>query len=129
DVGGQQGQDRRNRVLAGMLAIRDYEASLSRLLLEGLAQRPKFKVWGITDSGRLGERGPTISVTHAERSPEEMARRLASRQIYTWNGNMYALGLTERLGLEASGGVLRLGMVHYNTAEEVDRLLAALDAM
>jgi selenocysteine lyase/cysteine desulfurase len=56
-----------------------------------------------------------------------MAEHLARRQIYTWNGNMYALELTERLGLENRGGVLRLGLVHYNTAEEIDRLLQALD--
>ena len=54
---------------------------------------------------------------------------LAARTIYVWNGNMYALELTERLGLENKGGLLRIGLVHYNTAAEVDRLLRALDEL
>src|SRR2546423_953192 len=64
-----------------------------------------------------------------DRTPEEMARHLADREVYVWSGNMYALVLTERLGLEERGGVLRLGLVHYNTADEVDRVLRALDEL
>ena len=58
-----------------------------------------------------------------------MAEHLAKRQIYAWHGNFYALELTERLGLEEHGGLLRMGLVHYNTPEEVDRLLQALDEL
>ena len=78
---------------------------------------------------RLHERVPTVSITLANQTPDDMARNLARRQIYAWNGNMYALHLTEKLGLEERGGFLRLGIVHYNTAEEVDRLIAALDEL
>jgi cysteine desulfurase family protein (TIGR01976 family) len=120
---------RRRQVHAGMAAIRDYEAGLARRLLAALAERPRFRVRGITDPARLAERVPTIAVTAEEHTPEEMAEHLARRQIYAWNGNMYALELTERLGLEHRGGVLRLGLVHYNTEEEIDRLVAALDEL
>jgi selenocysteine lyase/cysteine desulfurase len=58
-----------------------------------------------------------------------MAEHLAAREIYAWNGNMYGLELVERLGLQASGGVLRLGLVHYNTPDDVDAVLAALDEL
>jgi cysteine desulfurase family protein (TIGR01976 family) len=120
---------RRLRVHAGLAAIRDYEAGLSARLLTALANRPAFKVWGITDPRQLPSRVPTISLTRADRTADEMAQHLAARGIFVWSGNMYALGLTERLGLERSGGLLRIGLVHYNTPEEIDRLLAALDEM
>jgi cysteine desulfurase family protein (TIGR01976 family) len=119
--------DRRSRLRAAMTAIQAYETDLARRLLEGLAKRPRFKVWGITDPKRLAERVPTISITHPQKTAQELAEHLAARQIYAWNGNMYALELSERLGLEERGGFLRLGLVHYNTVEEIDLLLQALD--
>src|SRR5207302_484721 len=115
--------DRRRKVRAGLGAIQAYETGLARTLLKGLSDRPQFKVWGISDLNRLHERVPTISITATDRSPEEIADHLAAREIYVWNGDMYALELTERLGLEHRGGLLRLGLVHYNTLEEIDRLL------
>ena len=111
---------------AGMSAIRAYERELAGRLLAGLAERKRFKVWGITEPARLDQRVPTISITAADRSPADIALHLAARDIYVWNGNMYALELSERLGLEDTGGLLRIGLVHYNTAAEVDRLLGAL---
>jgi cysteine desulfurase family protein (TIGR01976 family) len=116
-------------VHTGMAAIREYEAGLARTLLEGLAERPRFKVWGITDPTRDCERVPTVSITCADHTAEQMARHLAARGIYAWHGNMYALELTERLDLERRGGFLRLGLVHYNTRDEIARLLAALDEL
>jgi cysteine desulfurase family protein (TIGR01976 family) len=124
-----RGAPRRQRLGAAFATIRDYETQLAQRLLEGLAARPRFRVWGITRREQLAERVPTVSITAADRTPLEIAEHLASREIYTWNGNMYALELTERLGLEDSGGVLRLGLVHYNTFEEIDRLLQALDEL
>ena len=120
-------QGRRLHVHAGMAAIQEYEAGLTQKLLAGLAARPRFKVWGITDPARLPQRAPTVSITLPGRSSEDLARHLADRQIYSWSGNFYALELTECLGLEDEGGLLRLGLVHYNTAEEIDRLMQALD--
>ena len=110
------------------VAVQQYEATLAERLLEALADRPRFKVWGITDRRRLAERVPTISITMEGRTVAEIAEHLAARQIYAWHGNMYALELTERLRLEERGGFLRLGLVHYNTAEEIDGLIQALDA-
>jgi cysteine desulfurase family protein (TIGR01976 family) len=120
---------RRLQVHAGLAAIRNYEAGLGRTLLEGLAQRPRFQVWGVSDPGQLGRRVPTVSITAADRHAEQIAEHLAARQIFVWSGNMYALALTERLGLEDRGGLLRIGLVHYNTEQEIDRLLQALDAL
>ncbi len=120
---------RRGRLLAGLAAIRDHEADLGRRLLEGLAARPRFRTWGITRPEDLGRRVPTFAVTAAGSTPGAMAAHLAAREIYAWSGNFYALELTERLGLEDKGGLLRLGLVHYNTPDEVDRLLQALDEL
>jgi selenocysteine lyase/cysteine desulfurase len=110
-------------------AIEEYERQLAERLLDGLRSRQRFRVWGITQRERLYERVPTVSITAAERTPLQIAEHLAKREIYTWNGNMYALELTERLGLEERGGILRLGLVHYNTREEIDTLLQALDEL
>jgi cysteine desulfurase family protein (TIGR01976 family) len=120
---------RRQRLCAAFAAIRDYETQLARRILDGLSSRPRFRVWGITNRDQLAWRVPTVSITAVDRTPLQIAEHLASREIYVWNGNMYALELTERLGLEEKGGLLRLGMVHYNTIEEVDRLLTALDEL
>jgi cysteine desulfurase family protein (TIGR01976 family) len=118
---------RRLNVHAGMAAIHEYETGLMRKLLDGLAERKRFKVWGITDPGRLGERVPTVSITLPGRSAADLAGHLAARQIYAWSGNFYAVELTEKLGVEDEGGLLRLGLVHYNTADEIDRVMEALD--
>jgi cysteine desulfurase family protein (TIGR01976 family) len=120
---------RRRQVHAGLTAIRDYEARLAGRLVAALAEWPRFRVWGITDPGSMGQRVPTVAITAERHTPAEMAEHLARRHLYAWNGNMYALELTERLGLEDRGGVLRLGLVHYNTDEEIDRLLEALDEL
>lgn len=114
-------------VHAGLAAIREYETRLGRRLLAALAERPRVTVWGITDPARLAERVPTISITLADRPASDLAAHLAQRGIYAWNGNVYALALSERLGLESRGGFLRLGLIHYNTDAEVDRLIQALD--
>ncbi len=121
--------ERRRLIHRALASIQAYEATLAAQLLEALAERRHFRVLGITDRNRLSERVPTISLTSCDAGPERIAQHLADRQIYVWNGNMYAALLSERLGLEAQGGFLRIGMVHYNTAEEVDRLIAALDEM
>jgi cysteine desulfurase family protein (TIGR01976 family) len=120
-------QSRRERLVRAFTAIRDYERSLADRLLDGLTTRPRFRVWGITRREERAWRVPTISITAADRTPQQLADHLASREMYAWSGNMYALELTERLGLEERGGLLRLGLVHYNTFEEIDRLLQALD--
>ena len=86
-----------------------------------------MRIFGITDAKRFEERCSTLSLRLGDRNPTEIAKFLGDRGIFTWDGNFYALNLSERLGLEQHGGVLRIGLVHYNTAEEVDRLLGALN--
>ena len=98
---------------------------LAARLLSGLAELPRFTVWGIPGTARLHERVPTVAVRHAELTAHEVAERLAEQGIFVWHGNFYALPLTEALGLEPEG-VVRIGLLHYNTTGEVDRLLAAL---
>lgn len=120
---------RRQRLVRAFQIIEEYERTLAQRLLGGLASRPRFHIWGITERNRLHERVPTVSITAVDRTPQQIAEHLASREIYAWNGNMYALELTERLGLEEHGGLLRLGLVHYNTTEEIEALLRALDEL
>lgn len=117
---------RRATLRAAMTAIQDYEMALGKKLLQGLAAMPRFRVCGITDLSRLAERVPTVSIVVPGTPAEKLARHLAARDIYAWNGNNYALNLSERLGLETQGGFVRLGLVHYNTAAEVERTLQAL---
>lgn len=122
-------RSRRERLVLAFASILDYERTLADRLLDGLAARPRFRVWGITRREQRNERVPTVSITAKDRTPRQIAEHLASREIYTWDGNMYALELTERLGVEKHGGLLRLGLVHYNTTEEIDQLLQALDEL
>ncbi len=107
-------------------AVVEHERLLAERLLTGLADRPEFAVHGITALERLDERVPTVSVTHDRVAPLELARGLAERGIFAWSGHSYALPLTEAVGLEPHG-VLRVGLLHYNTSAEVDRLLTTLD--
>ena len=120
---------RRLELKAGMAAIRAYETGLCHRLVAGLQEIPRLRVYGITDLGRLDQRVPTVSFTLEGTTPHEMARRLNEASIFAWNGNFYALAVTERLGLEERGGLLRIGLVHYNTVEEVDYLLGVLADM
>jgi cysteine desulfurase family protein (TIGR01976 family) len=119
---------RRAQLRNSMTAIQQYEQTLSKHLLTGLAERPRFRVLGVRDINRMNQRVPTISITAKDRTPQQMATHLATRQIYAWAGNSYALEVSEQLGLEPNG-FLRLGMVHYNTMDEIDSLLRALDEL
>ena len=110
---------------AGMAAIRSYEMALFGRLMDGLEAIPGARLWGITDRARFEERTPTAAVTFEGHAPEHVATALGSLGIATWWGNFYAIGVTERLGLEPQG-LLRIGLTHYNTAAEVDRLLDEL---
>ncbi|NJP09292.1 MAG: cysteine desulfurase-like protein [Leptolyngbyaceae cyanobacterium RU_5_1] len=118
---------RRAALVAGMTAIQSYEQELSQMLLAGLQQIPGLKVYGITDRDRLIWRTPTVGVRLAGQTPRSVAQQLGDRGIFTWNGNFYAIGLTEALSIETSGGLLRIGLVHYNTVDEINQLLKALD--
>jgi len=119
-------KDRRSALLAAYRATRQHETTLLGRMIEGLLAIPKLRLFGISDPKRFHERCSTISIRIGDHNPTEIAKFLGDRGIFTWDGNYYALNLSERLGVEQKGGFLRIGLVHYNTAEEVDRLLVAL---
>jgi len=119
-------KNRREALQAAYRATVPYERTLLTKLLEGLQSIREVKVYGITDPKRFGERCATISLWIGRHHPTEIAKFLGDRGIFTWDGNFYAMNLSERLGVEPKGGVLRIGLVHYNTADEVERLLKAL---
>jgi cysteine desulfurase family protein (TIGR01976 family) len=121
------GASRRDRVAAGMRAIRRYEMDLFGRLMDGLEGIPGLTFYGIGERSRFEERTPTAALRLAGIPPRDVAERLGAEGIAVWDGDFYATGLIERLGLLESGGVVRVGLTHYNTAGEVDRLLDALE--
>ena len=120
-------ENRRSALIAAMEASRQYERRLSERLIPGLLRIPGLTLYGITDAARFDWRTPTVAVTLAGRTPCAVAQQLGDRGIFTWHGNFYALGLTEKLGVESAGGLLRIGLLAYNTFDEIDGLLTALD--
>lgn len=117
---------RRSALKSAMGAIRAYEATLSRAFLEALSDVPGLAIRGITDLLRFDDRVPTFSFTLEGHHPRAIAAELDRRGFRVWDGNYYAVGVTEKLGLEEKGGMVRVGAVHYNTAEEIRRLGEAL---
>jgi selenocysteine lyase/cysteine desulfurase len=104
----------------GWEAIQAHERDLGQRFLDGLPAR--YRLHGLPT---MESRTPTFALTHPSRAPAELAERLAHRDIAAWHGDYYAVEVMQRLGLEE--GALRVGIVHYNTAEEVDRLLTVLE--
>jgi cysteine desulfurase family protein (TIGR01976 family) len=122
-------QTRRERLAAAMTALKEYEQSLSRALIEGLSSIRGLHIWGITDLDQLDRRVPTVSFTLDGWHPRDVAAELDKRGIYVWDGNYYALAVTERLGLEDKGGMVRVGAAHYNTLEEIAKLVEAVKSI
>jgi cysteine desulfurase family protein (TIGR01976 family) len=121
-----QAKTRREALTAAYRTTVAYETRLLAHLIERLQSIPGMHVYGITDPQRAKERCSTISLRIGNHHPTTIASYLGDRGIFTWDGNYYALNLTERLGVESLGGMLRIGLVHYNTIDEVERLVAAL---
>ena len=117
-------QERRESLKTVFRQIEEYERTLTLRLLDGLQELP-YLVHGITDPSRIQERSPTVSITHSQIRSGEICQRLADAGIFTWQGNHYAIGVTESLGIEPDG-TARIGFVHYNTEQEVDRVLSEL---
>jgi cysteine desulfurase family protein (TIGR01976 family) len=117
---------RRLRLKQAMAAIQGYELQVSSTLLGILEETPGLTLYGLRDADRLVERVPTFSFTLKGKPPRQVAEQLAAKNIYTWDGNYYALAVTERLGVENQGGMVRVGPVHYNTMDEVHRFGEAL---
>jgi cysteine desulfurase family protein (TIGR01976 family) len=117
---------RRSALLAAYKAIQQHERELMERLISGLLAVPGLKLYGIHNPQRFNQRCPTVAVRIAGWTPLQLATKLGERGFFTWDGNYYALNLTERLNVEKDGGFLRIGLAHYNTTEEVERFLAAL---
>ncbi len=121
---------RRAAIIAAFESIHRHEHALMNRLIAGLSEISKLNIYGITDPSCFAWRCPTLAVRVINQTPDQtplaLATKLGERGFFTWDGNYYALNLTERLDVEKSGGFLRIGLVHYNTTEEVDRLLQAL---
>jgi cysteine desulfurase family protein (TIGR01976 family) len=105
----------------GISAMQAYETGLSKALIGIIQSVPGTRIHGITDTDRLDERVPTVSFTLAGKDPEWLANEIGDNNIYVWNGHNYALAIVERLGLLEAGGMVRVGPVHYNTMDELDK--------
>jgi selenocysteine lyase/cysteine desulfurase len=124
--GEASGADRRTVLRAAMAAISAYESTLSRAMAEGLADIDGLTVHGITDPAEFHRRVPTFAFTLNPHHPRAICEALDHRRIYAWDGNYYAPEVTARLGLEGSGGMVRVGAVHYTTLQEVGTLVEAI---
>ena len=126
---GSRVDPRRDAIRAGFDAIRAHEESLTARFLEGLRAVPSARLYGIGDLARLGERTPTFALRVGDQHPLETSKLLAERGIFTWDGHYYAIELYDRLGLNDGGGAVRIGLCHYATTDEVDRIVAELAAL
>lgn len=127
--GAKAGGDRRQAILAAMHAIERYEAALSARFLGGLHSLPEVRLYGIGDLARLSERTPTFAVRIGDLHPRAAAEELGRRGVFVWDGNYYAQAIMERLGLEATGGAVRIGFCHYHSLQDVQGVLEALEGL
>ena len=119
---------RRENLSAGMAAIEEYEQALAGHLVAGLLSLPGITIRGITAAEAMSRRGPTVAFTHERHTPDQIVKALAAQNIFAWSGHNYAVEVVKSLDLYESGGVVRVGPVHYNTIDELDRLLEVLGA-
>jgi cysteine desulfurase family protein (TIGR01976 family) len=118
--------DRRSLLAGALEAFADYEHRMTAKLIDGIIGLGGTTVHGITNPNRIAERVPTVSFTHREAAPKQIAKRLAGDGICVWSGHNYAYEVVRQLGLDEEQGVVRIGLAHYNTESEVDAVLAAL---
>ncbi|MEA2999197.1 MAG: hypothetical protein QOK17_1030 [Sphingomonadales bacterium] len=124
--GGAQGGTRRERIVTGMEAVAAHERELGARFLAGLQRLPRLRLFGPPETeGRV----PTFSVTIEGLTARQAAERLAEQNIFAWSGNFYAKEAVTRLGLDAAGGLLRVGFCQYSSAGEVDRVLEVLEGL
>ncbi len=121
------GTDRRGRLAAGYAAIAEHERRLAERFLAGLVEQPRIRLYGHPTAGE--HRAPTFALAVEGVAPDDVQRRLGERGIFVWSGHYYAVAVMERLGVLDGGGLVRIGFVHYNTTNEVDRVLVALDSL
>jgi cysteine desulfurase family protein (TIGR01976 family) len=121
--------NRREALAAAYEVVAQHERELAERLIRGLLEISGLSFYGIKDPAKFDQRTPTVAVRMEGYTPHELAEQLGQRGIFTWDGNYYAVDLVERLGVQKDGGMLRIGLAHYNTAEEVDRVLQELRAL
>jgi len=121
-------EGRRKELKLAMEAIAAYERPLFTYMLAELKKISGIKIYGIVNPDEFNARCPTVAFTRKGYTPQAIATELGKQGFFVWHGNYYALAVTERLGVESTGGMVRVGLAHYNTQEEVDRFLKALDA-
>lgn len=126
-LGSASGQ--RATLLAAMHAISAYERTLGQYLINGLQSLSGVRIYGITEGERAAERVPTVAFRRDGLHPHDIAERLGAAGIAVWSGHYYALELVERLGLADDGGMVRVGLAHYNTRAEIDRMLTLIEGM
>ncbi len=117
---------RRQAILVAYEVFQQHEHELMERLINGLLAIPGVTFYGIKDPAKFNHRTPTVAIRMEGYTPRELATHLGERGIFTWDGNYYAIDLAERLGVQQSGGMLRIGLAHYDTADEVERVLAEL---
>ncbi len=122
-------RDRTARIHAALDYLGAYELDITRRLTAGLQALPGVTIRGITNANLFHMRVPTVSITVEGHHPKRLAEALAKRNIFVWDGHNYAVEPVRRLGLLDKGGVLRIGPAHYNTSDEIDRFLTALDEL
>ncbi len=120
---------RREQITGAYQSATAYEMPLAQHLIDELSRIPQLRIHGITDAGRQTERVPTVSVTHPGHANPALARALADQGINVWSGHNYALEVARALKLDEREGVLRIGLAHYNTLGEVERIIGALKAL
>lgn len=114
---------RRALIARAYEASRAYEEPLTNKLIAGLMDIPGVSIYGITNPNRIGERVPTVSFRHNRLPPDQIATAMAAVGIHVWHGHNYAYEPARALGLPLDEGVVRVGLAHYNTADEIDRTL------
>lgn len=131
ELGGELGHggSRRDRMAGAYAAFDAYEAGLTRQLVGGLTALPGVRLIGIANPNRFAHRVPTISFTHDRISTHRFADALAAADVNVWSGHNYALEPARHLGLDEAEGVVRIGIAHYNTAEEIARALSVIGAL
>lgn len=126
-AGNRSYSERRRYLRSGLQYLFDYETGLAAHLIDGLGTLPGVRIHGITDKKALDRRVPTVAFTADGAAPEVIARALGERNVFVWSGHNYAVEVAKSLGLYESGGAVRVGPVHYNSTEEIDRLILALE--
>jgi cysteine desulfurase family protein (TIGR01976 family) len=122
-----QGGSRRMQITSAWSAMETHEQSLTQRLIDGIKPVKGLRIRGISSANAAHRRVPTVSFTVEGVEPAKLARHFADENIFVWSGHNYAIEPISRMGLLDRGGVLRVGLAHYNTAQEVDHFIASLN--